>query len=257
MRTRARTAITDGRSVVSPQDVVSWAAERGVKPGHAAYIRYHAPRYAYLLGLVADLLGRGPAAEASFLDVGPGYQTELLCLRFPNTVVNTLGFEHPGVKSTPQGRHYDFDLNLAYDETRWPDLPAHDVVVMAEVIEHLTTSPVALYRGLARAIRPGGHLVVQTPNAAALAKRLRLLTGRPPGSHLDVVTRPDNPTHFREFFPVELERLGSATGLHPVRTDIANYLRRDGALARTYSRATSMLPKGFREGLTVVYRREA
>jgi 2-polyprenyl-3-methyl-5-hydroxy-6-metoxy-1,4-benzoquinol methylase len=54
---------------------------------------------------------------------------------------------------------------------------AYDVVFLGEVIEHLLDGRSALKR-LAKAIRPGGHLILTTPNLAFLGNRIKLLFGR-------------------------------------------------------------------------------
>ena len=62
-------------------------------------------------------------------------------------------------------------------------LPAHrppperryDVVVLAEVVEHLYTSLSIVLSWVAGWLRPPGFVVIKTPNGAALHKRLRLL----------------------------------------------------------------------------------
>ncbi len=59
-----------------------------------------------------------------------------------------------------------------------------------EVIEHLVGAE-SLVDELARVIRPGGWLIVSTPNVAHLTYRVRALTGHPPkqeGYHLRFFT---------------------------------------------------------------------
>ncbi|HEV8584861.1 MAG TPA: class I SAM-dependent methyltransferase [Methylomirabilota bacterium] len=60
----------------------------------------------------------------------------------------------------------------------WPD-GAFDAVIAAEVIEHVVDTD-RLLAEMARVLRPGGVLVVTTPNLASLENRLRLLLGRYP-----------------------------------------------------------------------------
>jgi len=52
-----------------------------------------------------------------------------------------------------------------------------DVVLLSDVIEHLR-DPVDTLRRLRRCLRPGGRLVLSTPNVANWALRLSLLAGR-------------------------------------------------------------------------------
>ena len=60
------------------------------------------------------------------------------------------------------------------------DLSGYELIIMAEVIEHLYTSP-SLVPGLLQSLlRPGGLLIVQTPNALAIGRRFKMLLGRHP-----------------------------------------------------------------------------
>jgi len=66
-----------------------------------------------------------------------------------------------------------------------------DGASLIEVIEHIVAAE-ALVAELARVIRPGGWLIVTTPNVVHLAYRWRALTGHPPkqeGYHYRFFTR--------------------------------------------------------------------
>ncbi len=53
----------------------------------------------------------------------------------------------------------------------------YDVVLCAGVIEHIPHSPKGLLASLNRVLKPGGHLIVDTPNVAHLYKRQALARG--------------------------------------------------------------------------------
>src|SRR5437773_221217 len=75
--------------------------------------------------------------------------------------------------------------------------------------------------------RSGGHVIVQTPNAAALHKRLELLVGRNPyGPVSDSRT---NPLHFREYTIPELLQAGTEAGIVPREWAARNYFAAEGA----------------------------
>jgi 2-polyprenyl-3-methyl-5-hydroxy-6-metoxy-1,4-benzoquinol methylase len=59
------------------------------------------------------------------------------------------------------------------------DAGAFEAVVAAEVIEHVVDTD-HLLAEMARVLRPGGVLVITTPNLASLENRVRLLLGRYP-----------------------------------------------------------------------------
>ena len=64
--------------------------------------------------------------------------------------------------------------NLDEQTLPYPD-SSFDVVVFSEVIEHLTASPLHALREMARVLRPGGRLIVSTPNQHYLKSRMRTL----------------------------------------------------------------------------------
>jgi SAM-dependent methyltransferase len=140
------------------------------------------------------------------------------------------------------GAHHVFDLN----EDGWPDAGPFDAVVAAEVIEHLFLGPATTLRRLAAYLEPGGQLIVQTPNAAALHKRIRLLRGHPPYGPMPEDRSGDS--HVREYTLAELERAGREAGLEPVSVEAASYFGRVPALA------DRVLPPRLRLGLTATFR---
>jgi SAM-dependent methyltransferase len=83
---------------------------------------------------------------------------------------------------------------------------AFDVVIMNQLIEHVR-DPLALLRAVARALRPGGHVFVETPNLDSLDARLfrRRYWG---GYHL--------PRHFHLFDRRTLPALARRAGLVPL-----------------------------------------
>src|SRR5690606_8260379 len=113
---------------------------------------------------------------------------------------------------------YAFDLNDAQYPDKWIDTPGMDMVVMGEVLEHLYTSPVHVFRFIASIMNPGGYLIVGTPNALAIQRRMELLVGRHPYEMIRE-TR-DNPGHFREYTASELRELGDLAGLVTVEYEI-------------------------------------
>jgi SAM-dependent methyltransferase len=208
------------------------------------YLDYHARRYATLRALAADLLaGR---AEPRILNVGPMFETRLL--RESGATVDTLGFPHPLFPPRDHERHLAADLN----ETSEPGDGSYDLVVMAEVIEHLHASPVTVLGNLATWLRPGGAMLIQTPNAVALHKRLRMLAGRNP---LEPIRGdPGNPGHFHEYTLGELRDAAGRAGLTVAGWRTENYFGASRA-ARAYAALGRVLPPGLRHGITIWLRR--
>ena len=84
-----------------------------------------------------------------------------------------------------------------------------DVVLFAEVIEHITFNPVAMWRAIHRVLRPGGTIIVTTPNYYALRGRafapLRFLRGDGGGLPVDsLIEEPTLAHHWKEYSLKEL-----------------------------------------------------
>jgi len=224
------------------------------------YRAFHAPRYRYLLNVVERHVPPG----ARILDVGLSPLTDIL-RRQLDRPIDTLGLE-------PQGRepqHFQFDLNaLADPHAARPALPRYGLIVFAEVMEHLHTSPALPLAFFREHLVDGGILVVQTPNAASLGKRLKLLAGLNPYEMI----REDrgNPGHFREYTARELRGLAARAGFTVVHLDRRFYFdarhadhAQDGGAGTPRPRlgalknvVYSVLPPFLREGMTAVLRRE-
>jgi SAM-dependent methyltransferase len=210
----------------------------------------HERRYAVLLETVRRLVPPQPR----LLDVGAAHETTML-RELPGATVDTLGFDDARFPPREGERHIPFDLKDAERPESWPELEPYDLVVCAEVIEHVPVAPQHVVRFIAGALRPGGWLVLQTPNAARIANRVRLLAGSNPFEPL----REDSARagHFREYTVDELLTLGRKGGLELGGWLTANYFdtgTRANALLR---RLGPLVPRRLRAGVTVWLRKPA
>jgi 2-polyprenyl-3-methyl-5-hydroxy-6-metoxy-1,4-benzoquinol methylase len=81
-----------------------------------------------------------------------------------------------------------------------------DTVVCSEVIEHLKYDPAHLLREINRVLKPGGRLILSTPNITSDMALYRLLSGRHP-QVWSAYTGIDGDRHNREYTPGEIRRL--------------------------------------------------
>lgn len=200
-----------------------------------------------LLSKVRELAPPNPR----ILDVGASYEAAEL-RKLPATV-DSLGLRDQRFLPGEGERHVQFDLRDAEREELWPELSDYDVVVCAEVIEHLSISPVHVLRLLGTALSPGGWLVVQTPNAARLGNRVRLLAGRNPFEPL----REDSvsPGHIREYTVAELLAMARKADL-----EVGGWLTADyfvtGSRANSVVRSLGpLVPRALRAGITAWFRK--
>ena len=215
------------------------------------YLAYHSLRYEYLLRYVARAIGARP--RPTVLDIGPSFQTARIRQAFPGATVDSLGWESPHAPRRAHERHWAFDLNDAQHESLWPRVDPHDVVVFAEVLEHLYTAPSLVLRCIATWLAPGGVLVLQTPNAAALAKRVLMAVGRNPFEPIRE-TR-DKPGHFREYTLRELVAVARSCGYDVVVAQRHNYFRALHWKRRLYNVACAVMPPSLRDGITMMLRK--
>jgi len=210
----------------------------------------HARRYEALLAKVQELAPERPR----ILDVGQAYESERL-RSLPGAIVDTLGFGDERFPPRDGERHIPFDLKAAAAQDVWPEGDRYDLVVCAEVIEHLPISPVNALRFLGSALHPGGWLVLQTPNAARIGNRVRLLSGRNPFEELrdDLVS----PGHIREYTIDEVLELGRAAGLEPGGWLTANYFDTGTRRNATVRGLGSLVPRRLRAGITAWLERPA
>jgi 2-polyprenyl-3-methyl-5-hydroxy-6-metoxy-1,4-benzoquinol methylase len=170
--------------------------------------------------------------------------------------VDTLGFQPD--QETNLGRHWHFDLNDSQQVATWrTDIGSYDVIVMAEVIEHLHTSPALVLKFLNSICSPSASLIIQTPNAVALHKRLEMLVGRHPYTPINENTH--DPSHFREYTKAELYHYLENEGFNVTKCISGQYFdyrysSRDrmkshlGAVNLAYR----FLPQYLKPGLTLV-----
>jgi len=238
---------------VSPADVRRWFADGHYTAEERAYLEYHATRIAFLIELVGRHIADYSAERAGsvrVLDVGPHFVTSALRARFGTAIqLDTLGWaNHRLAPQNVMDKHFPFDLNDAQDHGRWPAGEPHDIVVMAEVIEHLYTSPRMVLSFVKTFLADGGVLILQTPNAVRLRNRIKLLLGRQPFEPIRD-TR-ENPGHFREYTAQELRSLCRDAALSCERIFYANYWPERGPWV-----ALQWINPNLRNGLTVVARK--
>ena len=219
----------------------------------AAYLDYHRRRYEFLLNLVSSVLrGQTPrdGEPLRVLDVGMSHQTRLVRAVFPDATLSTLGFFDHRFEQMAGVEHTAFDLNLSNDETKWPALEPFDFILFAEVIEHLYVPPTWVLRMLRALLRPGGVLLIQTPNPVNLARRLALLGGKSPFE----IIRDDatNPGHYCEYTVEQLLYLAKVVEMEVLEYSVKNYF---GARKPLYNLVCNVFPGRMAEGITMLLRR--
>jgi SAM-dependent methyltransferase len=102
---------------------------------------------------------------------------------------------------------------------------AYDVVLCLGVIEHVPHTPRLLLQALVRVLKPGGCLVIDTPNHAYVYHRQRLGRGESVMANLAAQFYADPPFegHHREYTAAELAWMLERSGLTDVSLELYNY----------------------------------
>ena len=200
-----------------------------------------------ILDAAASLL-RARRARGAVVDIGCGTGRFLDVSR--DLVTSYIGVDivrHGGLADDVMFVAANLDM-----ETLPLEAACADVVVSLEVVEHLD-HPRALFREAARICRPGGWLVVSTPNQASFANALCLaLRG------YFVAFGPSSyPVHRTALLPIDLVRLSREHGFGGEAVVFSGR----GRVPRTplhYPRLVSRLvPRGCSDNVLVVARRHA
>ncbi len=154
--------------------------------------------------MVVDLAVAHISGDAEILDFGAGTGTLMRMLR-------EAGFHGPlaGADILPRPPELDpgtewfqCDLNAPVDAPR-----PFDAIISAEVIEHLE-NPRALFREFTRLLRPGGILLLTTPNQESVRSLLSLACR---GHFVDFLDS-SYPAHVTALLPTDLRRLCAESG---------------------------------------------
>lgn len=162
-----------------------------------------------------------------------------------------------------------FERYVGTDLVRYESFPAHcefrpanldeglpfpeafaDAVVAAEIIEHLE-NPRALMRELVRVAKPGGTVIVTTPNQLSLLSLLTLITKQRFSAFQDV----HYPAHLTALLEIDLIRMAGEAGL----TNVEVAYTRQGRIAKTPwhypPRVSRLWPRGLSDNLLVIGRK--
>ena len=182
------------------------------------YSATHGLRFTQTLLLLEPILapskGGGGVPQRVLLAGEKGHFPVLVHQVLRITDFNSTSWDEAGSHSiaSTDGTKVEFMLekvNLELD--RWPFRDElFDVIVCLEVLEHFSNDPMHALTEARRVLRPGGQLVVSTPNIGSLTSMLRSLDRETP-CLFSLFMRKAGMTHFKEFSYNEVARaLGCA-----------------------------------------------
>ncbi|MDX2099025.1 MAG: methyltransferase domain-containing protein [Leptolyngbyaceae cyanobacterium bins.59] len=159
-------------------------------PEMVNYCRQDFRRFVYTYGLVKDMTGK-------CLELGSNpYFTTLLLKYYTSLDLTLANYFSPDYELDPITKTEVVELSCLNPQTRQPqtlsfkshhfnleteqapfDDGEFDVILYCEILEHLTLDPLKSLREIKRILKPGGTLVLTTPNAIRLENVARLIVG--------------------------------------------------------------------------------
>lgn len=209
-----------------------------------AYAEADCDRFIYTLGMA-------PEHGGSMLEIGANpYFTTILLKQFRDFDITLTNF-FSGPKSetyqdvsytTVSNEYVSERLNYWNVNVETDTLPynsgSFDTVFFCEVLEHMTNDPIAALTEMKRVLRPGGQLIITTPNVARAENVSRLIAGEnlyDPYSGYGPYGR-----HNREYTVAELERLMVFCGFERdiiFTADVSPILRDDSVIVSEITKA--------------------
>jgi SAM-dependent methyltransferase len=149
----------------------------------------------------------------AYLQITPALKTKLGYGEVRGCYYGELGrCDHRTVIST-EGEPFECTIDLFdAEKDRFPYPDGHfSTVLCGELIEHLFEDPMHLMSEVNRILKPGGHLVLTTPNIASLRGIAAILQGYHPGLFHSYIKPAESghvdPRHNREYTPREIHQL--------------------------------------------------
>lgn len=247
--------------MVSKAQIEAYYLAKNLDAESRAYIKTHAKRFSFLISFFLQIREKFSENQLKIMDIGPSFFTEILQVNNRNDLIYTLGFSHassrgghfPDFIQIDEEKFFAFDLNNAAFRDKWITPPPIDIVVMGEVLEHLHTSPIQVFKFIKSFLKKDGFLIVGTPNAVALQRRLSMLAGNNP--YELIRENRANPGHFREYTLNELIGLAQEAGLQFYHAELHNYFQRATVKGKLIDALTGLvLPNSFKSGINIVFK---
>jgi glycosyltransferase involved in cell wall biosynthesis/SAM-dependent methyltransferase len=207
---------------------LSWAQDEGGKE----YTATHITRLAKTLSLVPP-----GDSEKAVLEMG-AYMQMTPALRFKLGYGYVRGCyygpagktdHHKITSETGEAFECDVDLFDAEKDAFPYEDASFDTVLCCELLEHLTADPMHMMSEIHRVLKPGGALVLSTPNVASLRALHAILNGYHPGFFpAYILPRKEGEEaearHNREYTPKEVGQLFWEAGLDITHLETGEFL---------------------------------
>jgi glycosyltransferase involved in cell wall biosynthesis/SAM-dependent methyltransferase len=212
---------------LEPVAIESWVA-----PEAREYARHHRSRFARTLEMTpGGDESRAILEMGAYMQITPALKFQLGYGKVRGCYFGKLGeVDHKTVVSD-NGQTFECDVDL-FDAERdvWPYSDASfDTVLCCELIEHLFADPMHMMSEINRILKPGGHLVITTPNLGSLRAISAILLGHHPSFFPAYIRRrregeETEARHNREYVTKEVQHLLTGSGFEVLRLETGEFL---------------------------------
>jgi glycosyltransferase involved in cell wall biosynthesis/SAM-dependent methyltransferase len=201
---------------VEPEYIFGWAADADAR----GYVQAHISRLRRTLEITPP---GGPGKRilemGAYLQITPALQTRLGYSEVRGCYYGPLGEIEQRAVESDTGETFTCEVDLFDAENdRFPYSDEYfDTVLCGELLEHLPSDPMHMMSEVNRILKPGGHLVITTPNICSLRAVSAILQGYHPG-FFPAYIRPSiddtdsGARHAREYAPREIAWLFRDSG---------------------------------------------
>lgn len=204
--------------------------------GREDYVQTHLTRLVRTLELTPRGSDDDRALEmGAYMHITPALKSKLGYGEVRGSYLGPRGRTDQSRVVSAEGEVFECSLDLFNAETDpypYPD-DYFATILCCELLEHLEKDPMHLMCEINRVLRPGGHLLLTTPNICSLRSAGALLLGYHPGLFHQYV-RPDadgeaDPRHSREYAPRDIQAMFEAAGFSVEHLETGPYLARHSA----------------------------
>jgi glycosyltransferase involved in cell wall biosynthesis/SAM-dependent methyltransferase len=193
---------------VEPEYILSWSPDSAAK----SYIETHLSRFEKTLAITPP---GGPVDRilemGAYLQITPALQTRLGYGEVRGCYYGPAGRVEPRTITSSAGEQFSCDIELfdaEKDRFSYED-EYFSTVLCCELLEHLREDPMHMMSEINRILKPGGHLVLTTPNIGSLRAIGAILEGYHPGFFPAYIRPPADGAepearHNREYTPKEI-----------------------------------------------------
>ena len=212
---------------IEPEVVDTWVA-----PDARKYAALHKSRFVHTLEITpAGDESKAVLEMGAYMQITPALKYTLGYGSVRGCYYGQLGDADHKVITSENGESFTCEVDH-FDAEKDPFPYADssfDTVLCCELIEHLPADPMHMMSEINRILKPGGHVVLTTPNAGSLRAISAILLGYHP-AFFPAYIRPRNPDeesearHNREYVPMEIQHLLTGSGFEAIRLETGEFL---------------------------------